>query len=101
MGRRLLLVALLLGGLLLQSRTQDVAQRGARVRRAELLDSLTLLGHFAGLDRQADLAGSLVDAGDQRVDLAALGKALGALFVAVAAQIGAADERLNATIQLD
>src|SRR5436190_23033758 len=79
--------------LVLERSAQDVAERGTRVRRAVGGDRLLLFGDFQRLDRQRDLAGLLVVLGDARVDLLALAEALGTLVVAVAAEIGAADER--------
>src|SRR4051794_33348181 len=77
----------------LESGAQDIAQRSARIRRAVGGDRLLFLGDFEGLDRQRDLAGLAVVLGDAGVDLVALGETLGTLVVAVAAEIGAADER--------
>src|SRR5690606_34961428 len=74
--------------------------RGARVGRAELLHRLALFRDFLGLDRQADLAAGLVDAGDQRIDLVALAEAFRALVATVAGQVGAADEGAHAALQL-
>src|SRR5579862_5360249 len=93
------LLALL--GRLLEGCAQDVAERGARVGRAVLRHGFLLLGHFARLDRERDLAARLVDRGDERIDLVALAEALGTLIAAVARQVGAADERLGAAFQHD
>jgi hypothetical protein len=76
----------------LQGRAEDVAERRARVGRAVLRDGFLLFGDFERLDRDADLAGLLVEQGDAGVDLLADREALGALLVTVARQIGALDE---------
>src|SRR6056297_1350639 len=55
----------------LQRGAENIAQRGARVRGAELLHGLALLGDLAGLDRQAQTARLAVDVGDAHVDLVA------------------------------
>src|SRR5690606_13096130 len=84
--RRLLLLAVLECG------AEDVAERGAGVGRAVLGHRLLLLGDLESLDRERDLAGLAIDLGHAGIDLVALGEALGALVVAVAAEVGAADE---------
>src|SRR3569833_2136379 len=88
-----LLLAVLEGG------AQDVAERSARVRRPIGGDRFLLLGDFQRLDGEGDLAGLAVVLGDARVNLLTLGEALRALVVAVAAQIGAADERRHLRIR--
>src|SRR5579864_9444691 len=75
---------------------QDVAEAGARVGRAELGHRFLLLVDFAGLDRQRDLAGGLVELGDLGVDPFADRKTVGALLTAVARQLGLADEARHA-----
>src|ERR1700679_2910501 len=95
----ILFLRALLAGALLEGGAQDVAEAGAGVRRAVLGDGILFLGDFARLDRERDLAAGLVDAGDHRVELVADAEALGTLVVAVARQVGAADEGLHAVGQ--
>src|SRR5690606_19524016 len=71
---------------------ENVAERGARVGRAVLSHRLLLLGDLERLDGETDLAGLAVDLGNARIDLVALGEALGTLIVAIAAEVGATDE---------
>src|SRR5690242_17125096 len=95
--RRLFQLLLLLGGLfagfglLLERSAQDVAERSAGVGRTVLRHLLLLLGDLHRLDREVRLLRT-VEAGDHRVELLADLEALGALLVAVAAEIGALDE---------
>src|SRR6185503_16397024 len=98
-GQRLFFAFLFPGRLLLQGRAQNVAQAGAAVGRAILLDGFLLFRHFASLDGERDLAARLVHAGDQGFDLVALSEAFGPLVVAVARQVGAADEGADAAFQ--
>src|SRR4029077_5020936 len=86
-------------GRLLERGAQDVAEAGAGIRRAVLRDGFLLLGDLAGLDGETDLARGLVHAGYHGVDLVALAEALRTLVAAVARQVGAADERLDAVGQ--
>src|SRR3954454_11853688 len=73
-------------------RAEDVAEAGAGIGRAEFLHRALLLVDLACLDRQRDPAGGAVDRGDLGVDPLADRKAIGALFAAVARQLGFADE---------
>ena len=65
---------------------------GTAVGRAILFDGLLLLGGFACLDRQAELAALMIDVGDHRIDFLADGETVRALLGTVTAEIGAADE---------
>src|SRR5690606_34543045 len=78
--------------LVLQRRTEDVAERGAAVGRAELRDRFLLVGQFHSLDRERDLAARAIEAGDHGVDAVALGEAVSALLLTVARQVRLADE---------
>src|SRR5690606_2265603 len=71
----------------------NVAKRSAGVGRAVLGHRLLLFGNLERLDGQRDLAGLAIDLGDAGIDLVALGETLGTLIGAIAAQVGAADER--------
>src|SRR4051795_13242135 len=73
-------------------RAEDVAEAGAGIGRAEFLHRALLLIYLARLDRQRDPAGGAVDRGDLGVDPLTDRKAIGALFAAVARQLGFADE---------
>src|SRR3954453_15491193 len=75
----------------LQGSATDVAQRRARVRRAILRDGLLLLGDLHRLDREVRLLRA-VEADDHCVELLSDLEALGALLVAVAAEVRALDE---------
>src|SRR6185436_13873911 len=77
--------------LLLQGLAEDVAKAGARIGRSILGDRLLFLGNLEGLDREIGLFRT-IEADHHRVELLADLEALGALFVAVAAEIGALDE---------
>ena len=78
------LVAILLALLgLVQGRTQDVAQAGARVGRTELSNGFLLFGDFQSLDGQLDLAVLLGEVGDARVDNLTNRETLRTLFVTV------------------
>src|SRR4051812_24484975 len=70
--------------LALERAAQDIAERGAGVRRAVLGDRLLLFGHLESLDRELDLAGPAVELDDAGIDLLADLEAVGALVVAVA-----------------
>src|SRR5690606_30364636 len=92
-GRSVLLLLALLEG-----RAEDVTERGARIGRAVLGDRFLLLRNFIRLDGEVDLAGLLVGGGHARIDLLADREAFRTLVVAVACEIGAADERGLAAI---
>src|SRR6476620_11763592 len=81
----------------LQRGAEDVAQRGAGVRRAVLLDRLLLFGDLARLDREVGLFRT-VEADDHRIELGADLEAVGALLVAVAAEVAALDEASRAVV---
>src|SRR3546814_862427 len=70
---------------------EDVAQRRTRIRRAILCDGLLLFGDLQRLDREVGFLRT-VEADDHRVELLTDLIAFGALFVAVAAKVGALDE---------
>src|SRR4051812_8092952 len=82
----------LVGGPLLERSAQDVAQGRAGIRGAVLSDRFLLFGHFQRLDRDRELARLAVELGHAGIDLLADLEAVGALVVAIAGQIGAADE---------
>src|SRR5688500_20155164 len=77
--------------LLLQRLAEDVAEAGARIGRAVLGHRLLLLGDLQRLDREIRLLGA-VEANHHRVELLADLEALGALLVAVTAEVRALDE---------
>src|SRR5205809_4417354 len=78
-------------GLLLQRLAQDVAEARARIGRTILGDRLLLLGDLQRLDREVRLLRP-VETDHHRIELLADLEALGALLVAVAAEIGTLDE---------
>src|SRR5205085_6388932 len=84
--RRLLL------GAAFQCGAEDVAERGAGIRRAVLRDGFLLLGDFQRLDRDLNLARLLVELDHAGINLFADGEAVGTLVVAVARQFRALDE---------
>jgi MFS family permease len=71
----------------LEGRAQDVAERSARVGRAELGHGFLLLGHFQRLDRHLHLAGLAVEHGDAGVELLAGGETLRTLVGAIAGEL--------------
>src|SRR5690349_17612432 len=73
-------VVRLLGGALLERGAQDVAERGAGIRRAVLGDRLFLLGYFERLDGDRDLAGTMIELRHARVDLLSHREPLGPLL---------------------
>src|SRR5438105_13803375 len=77
--------------LLFQGCSQDVAQRGPGVGRAILRDRLLLLSDLHRLDREVGLLRT-IEADHQSVELLPDLEALGALLVAVAAEIRALGE---------
>src|SRR5690606_33839674 len=77
---------------ILEGSAQDVAQRCPGVRGAKLRHGLLLLGDLERLDGEGNALRLLVELGDAGIDLVALREALRTLVVAVAAQVGAADE---------
>ena len=81
----------------LQRLAEDVAQRCARIGRTVLLDGLLLFGELTGLDREVGLFRT-VEPGNHGVELLADLEAVGALFVAVAAKVGALDEAGRAIV---
>src|SRR5215471_19351951 len=82
-------------------RPQDIAQAGAGIRRAELLQGLLVLLDLARLDGEVQLARLGVDHRDLGVDLVANCKAVGALLAAVAGELGLADEALGPVAESD
>src|SRR5690606_28789098 len=70
---------------------EDVAERRTRVRRTVLRDGFLLFGDLHRLDREVRLFRT-VETDNHRVELLADLIAFGALFVAVAAKVGALDE---------
>src|SRR3546814_8639951 len=87
--------AVLLAGL--QRFAEDVAERRTRVRRTVLRDGLLFFGDLHRLDREVRLFRA-VEADDHRIELLADLVTLGALFVAVAAKVGALDEAGGAIV---
>src|SRR5207249_8528395 len=83
----LLLVALGLLGLG-NGGTQDIAQAGSGIRRAEFLQRLLVLLDFAGLDGDVQLARLGVDQRDLGIELVAHGEPVGTLFAALARELG-------------
>src|SRR6476646_9114473 len=81
----------------LQRGAEDVAQRGAGIRRSVLLDRLLLFGDLARLDREVGLLRT-VEADYHRVELGADLEAVGALFGAVAAEVAALGEPGRAVV---
>src|SRR5690606_175116 len=84
--------------LLAQSRTENVAERSTRIRRSVLCNGFLLFRDFQSLDRNAELAGLLVEDGYASVNLLANGEALWALLVAVTGQVGTLDEALDVVV---
>src|SRR5581483_1833473 len=93
--RRLSLVFGLVAARALERGAEDIAQRRSGIVGTVLRDGLFLLGDFERLDRHRDLAALAVVLGDARIDLLSDLETVGALVVAVAGEIGAADERLE------
>ena len=77
---------------ILEGSAQDVAERSARIGRTVVGDGFLFLGDFERLDRQRDARGLAIVLGDACVDLFALGETLRTLVVAIAAEVGTADE---------
>src|SRR5438128_7065228 len=100
-GRDLFLVRLALLAALLERRTEDVAKRRTGVGRTVLRDGFLLFADLARLDGERNPAARLVYLGDERVDLVADLETLGALVVAVAREVGTADEGLHAISEAD
>ena len=89
----LCLLALVFGAFaLLDRRLEDVAERGARVRRSVRRDGLLLFGDLECLDRNRDAPCRLVDGDDGRIDLVADVVAFRALLGAVTRKVAALDE---------
>lgn len=55
--------------LFLQSGAKNVAERSARVAGAKLSDSLFLVRHLHGFDREGEATAALIDLGDRCIDL--------------------------------
>src|SRR5262249_9521927 len=73
-------------------RTQEVAEAGPGIRRAELGHRLLVLVDLLGLDREREPPRGAVDLRDLGVDLLTQREAIRPLFAALARQIGLADE---------
>src|SRR5690606_21541855 len=77
--------------LLLQRFAEDVAEAGARIGRTILRDGFLLFGDLHRLDREVRLLRT-IEADDHGIELLTDLEALGALLVAVAAEVGPLDE---------
>src|SRR3546814_2324214 len=87
--------SVLLAGL--QRFAENVAERRTRVRRTVLHDGLLFFDDLHRLDLEVRLFRA-VEADDHRIELLADLVTLGALFVAVAAKVGALDEAGGAIV---
>src|SRR5690554_1572779 len=77
---------------ILEGSAQDVAQRCARSGRTVIGNSFFFFGDFERLDRELDALGLAIILGDAGVNLFALAETLRTLIVAIAAEVGTADE---------
>src|SRR5713226_3242726 len=102
--RRRLVLAFLFVGLALapaDRRAEDIAEAGARIRRAELGHRPLLFVDLARLDRHRHATRGAVDRGDLGVNPLADRKTVGTLLAAVARQLGFPDEAGHTVGQRD